>query len=296
MVGVSVTSNVAKTPSDVTSTVKNNVTAIPKEKEGRVTTSTPITDAVTTTPLGSVTTTTTGVVDNATTIAVNNVTATPTGIGSNDVDTTTVTATDNATTTPITVMNDANTTPVMVENNNVTTTPTEVKENVSPSEGKINGSTVPENCVTNNVTVTPNGVRDIVTTDAQVTTGDDAISNEVKNNVVSEVTSCSTVEDKGNDKEDNNATELVDVHDSTNNDNLTCSTDTNGCHGNHDCTGSIDDGRELEQVSADDVTALSPSTEDVRSHDAEVGVAGIFMIDNVAPPPNEALVAGEQSC
>ena len=293
MVGVSVTSNVVKIRSDVTSTVKNNKTVIPKEKEGHVTTSAPITDAVTTSPLESVTTTTAGVVDSVTTIAVNKVTATSTRMGCNDVDTTTVTSADNVTTAPIAVMEDVNTTPVTVENN-VTTTPT---ENVSPSEEKIDSSTVPENCVTNNVTITPNGVGDIVTTDAQVTTsetGDDVFTSEVKNDVNSEVTTSSAVEDKGNDKEGNDATELVDVHNLTNND-LPCSSDANGCHDNHNCSDSKDDGHDLEHFSADNVTALSPSTKDVRSHDAEVGVAGVFMIDNVAPPPNEALVAGKQS-
>ena len=330
MVGVSVTSNVAKTPGEVknaTATVKNNVTATPKGKRGSATAN-PTANTVTTTPTGvidsatsvNVTTTPTGsaksvnvttipteVVDNVTTTSTgrgDRVTTTPTGMV-DDVTTTTgmadkVTTTptgmvDNVTTTPAGMVDNATTTPTGMIGN-VTTIPTGMTDNASAPDGNINTpTTVMENNITattDNVIITPNGVGDVVTTDTQVTPT--YPTSELKINAISKDDNVTTtgMGDKVNSKEDEDTTESVSVQQleklSTDNEALPCNSDGSGCHGNHDHLDSKDDGHDLEHVST------TPYTEDVSSHDAEVGVAGIYEIDNVAPPPNESLTAGEQ--
>ena len=322
MVGVSVTSNVAsEVEKNVTAAVKNNVTATPKGKRGCPTTTAPIGNTVTVTPT-AVTTTPTGVDSGcATSIAV---TAAPTGMG-NDVTTTPTGTTDNVTTTSTRVVDNVTITPTRMEDNvittptgmgdNVTTTPTGMGDNVvttttcmvdsvtttyapmgnndttTSARIKENANTVViKNSVTStsdNVIITPSGVGDIVTVDTQVTPADNS---EVKVNENDSV----TVTGVGNDKGEDDTTESVSVQQLenllTDNEVLSCNGDGNGCHGSHDCSDSKDNGRDLELVSIDNAT---PSAEAVSSHDPEVDVAGIYEIDNVTPPPNEALVAGE---
>lgn len=300
MVGVSVTSNVvaSEVEKNVTTAVKNNVTATPKGKRGRATTSAPIVDTVTTTPTGmdsgcatsitvdNVATTPTGMMDNVTTasIGMGDVTNTPTKV----VDTVTITPTgivDNVTTTP-TEMGD-----------NVTTIPTCMADSVTTTPMRNNDTTTNTTTVIeNNVTSTSDNViithRDIVTIDTQVTPADNAVTSEVTVDTVNEDDSVTTtgVGDKGEDDtmESVSMKQLENIP--TNEVALSCNGDGNGCHGSHDCSDSKDDGHDLKLVSTGNAT---PSTEDVSSHDPEVGVIGIYEIDNVAPPPNEALVAGE---
>ena len=254
MVGVSVTKTPSKADKNVTGTVKDIVTTTPDGRGDCATSDSPTTNTVTTAS--------TGIVEsvNAATVTVDNVTATPVGMGNNVI----TTPADNGTTANGNITNT-----LLVTENNITTTTT-----------------------TDNVIATPSGVGDVVTSDGQdsvkITPSEVGDNGEVKDDMISStedgnVTTTDMMGDTVNDKEEKEMTGSVDTQQSENlpNDNeaLPCS-DSNGCHGSHECTDSKD--------------VTSSNVNNVRSHDPEVGVVSSHEIDDVAPPPNEAVVAGEQ--
>ena len=256
MVGVSVTKTPSKVDKNVTGTVKDDVTTTPDGRGDCVISDPPAANTVTTAPTGIVESV--GVVN----VTVDSVTTTPVGMGN----IVTTTPPDSGTTANVSITNI-----LPVTENNVTTT-------------------------TDSVITTPSGVGDVVTSDVQdsvkITPSEVGDNGEVKDDRISSTERDNMVTndmmgDIVNNKEENEIMTggSVDTQQSENlpnDDNevaLPCS-DSNGCHGSHECTDSKD-------VTNNNVN------DDVRSHDPEVGVVRSHEIDDVAPPPNEAVVAGE---
>jgi len=312
MVGVSVTSNVAKScevGENVTGTVKDSVTTSPGGLREYVTTVTTASDTVTTTPSGvgnsatststdNITTTPTGVGNNATTTdenvintltvtennvtsATNNVIVTPSGVG----DIVTIDTRDSINIIPSKIIDDVtseakdNVIDTTDEHDIVTTTPSRVGDTVS--NDKINTTDEQDT-----VTATPNRVGDTVNNDKINTTDEhdtvtatpsrvgDTVNNENKDAIMSAAQQSDGVSScHGNRQQSDDL--LID--------NEPCNDDV-GCHGNHHCSDTKNEC-DVEHVSATISSTIS-------SHDAKVDGIG-YDISDVAPPPNEALTPGE---
>ena len=208
--------------------------------------------------------------------------------------------TSTVTTAPTVIVESVNTTNVTVDNvtttagmeNIVTTTPadscTTSKGNITSTLSLTEGNV---STTTNSVITTPSGVGDVVISDGQasvrITPSEVGDNVEVKDIIINSTEdaniSIDIMGDKVNNKEEKEMTGSVDIQQSEKlpNDSkaLPCN-DSNGCHGSHECTDSKD--------------MTSNNVNDVSSHDPEVGVVSLYDNVDVAPPPNEAVVAGEQ--
>lgn len=205
--------------------------------------------------------------------------------------------TSTITTSPAGIVESVNTANVTVDNvtttagmeNIVTTTPA---DSCTTSKGNIaNTLSLTESNVSTNVITTPSGVADVVISDGQasvkITPSEAGDNVEVKDDIINSsedaIVSIDIMGDKVNDKEEKEMmTGSVDIQQSEKSPNdseaLPCN-DSNGCHGSHKCTDSKD--------------VTSSNVNDVSSHDPEVDVVSSYNNFDVAPPPNEAVVAGE---